>query len=93
MDPDPVCGMHVDPESSNWVAEHVGKDYFFCSEACQHAFASDPENFVGVGKEVQGHRTQMVSMGGCCGVGRENSWRGYINTAIILILILLLIFR
>jgi hypothetical protein len=32
-------------------------------------------------------------MGGCCGVGRGNGWRGYINTAIMLILVLLLIFR
>jgi YHS domain-containing protein len=85
--------MYVDPEKSNWVAEHAGKDYYFCSKACQRAFAYDPENFLGVGNVDQSHGTQMESMGGCCGVGRGNGWRGYINTAIMLILVLLLIFR
>ena len=90
MDRDPVCGRYVDPERSSWVAEHAGKDHYFCSEACQRAFAYDPERFLSEGVEGQAHGTRM---GGCCGVGSGNGKRGYLNTAIMLILILLLIFR
>ncbi len=93
MDQDPVCGKYVDPERSNWVVEYAGKDYFFCSEACQRTFTNNSESFLGVGTEDRGFGTQMGSMGGCCGGGRSTGWRGYINTAIMLILILLLIFR
>lgn len=93
MNRDPVCEMYVDPERSNWVAEHAGKDHYFCSEACQRAFASDPEKFLSEGTGGQAHGTQMGSMGGCCGGGSGGGRRGYLNTAIMLILILLLLFR
>lgn len=92
MNRDPVCEMYVDPERSNWVAEHAGKDHYFCSEACQRAFASDPEKFLSEGTGGQAHGTQMGSMGGCGG-GSGGGRRGYLNTAIMLILILLLLFR
>lgn len=92
MNRDPVCEMYVDPERSNWVAEHAGKDHYFCSEACQRAFANDPEKFLSEGTGGQAHGTQMGSMGGCGG-GRSNGWRGYLHMAIMLILILLLLFR
>ena len=55
MDRDPVCGRYVDPERSSWVAEHAGKDHYFCSEACQRAFASDPEKFLSDGTGGQAH--------------------------------------
>lgn len=84
--------MYVDPNRSNWVVEHAGKDYFFCSEACQLAFAYDSEKFLRVGVWGQVHGNQMGSMGGCFGVGMGNGWRWIINTVIWLILILLLIF-
>ena len=41
---DPVCGMTVDNKSL--VANHKGKDYYFCSEGCKTAFDSTPEKFV-----------------------------------------------
>jgi YHS domain-containing protein len=90
---DHVCGLYVDPAKSNWAVEHAGKDYFFCSEACQSAFASDPERFLSKGTRSQAQGTPMGSMGGCCGGGSGNGRRGFLNTAIILILILMLLFR
>jgi len=53
---DPVCGMEVDPEKSNWVAEYDGKDYFFCSERCQKAFMKDPTKYTEI--RPMGHGLQ-----------------------------------
>jgi len=41
---DPVCGMTVDPDSSEHV-EHEGTHYFFCSTGCRSAFAAAPERY------------------------------------------------
>lgn len=39
---DPVCRMAVDPAQSLHRVSHRGTENHFCSEACAHAFASDP---------------------------------------------------
>lgn len=38
---DPVCGMEVDPEETDYSVEHDGRTYHFCSESCKESF--DPE--------------------------------------------------
>jgi Cu+-exporting ATPase len=43
---DPVCGMIVNPETTNLTYDHKGKTYFFCSEHCQEKFHKDPENYL-----------------------------------------------
>jgi Cu+-exporting ATPase len=43
---DPVCGMHIDDGEAVGTAEHQGRTYFFCSEACREAFEADPDAFV-----------------------------------------------
>ena len=43
---DPVCKMTVDPDSAAARAVHGGQDFFFCSQGCADAFASDPEAYV-----------------------------------------------
>ena len=42
---DPVCGMRIDTEDAAAAAEHEGKTYHFCSEACRDAFLADPASY------------------------------------------------
>ena len=35
MTKDPVCGMNVDENNSQYRSEHNGKQYSFCSEQCK----------------------------------------------------------
>ena len=44
---DPVCGMHVDPSTSEHHAEHDGSTYHFCSAHCQTRFTASPAEYVG----------------------------------------------
>jgi Cu+-exporting ATPase len=39
---DLVCGMRIDTDDAAATAEHEGRTYFFCSEACRDAFVADP---------------------------------------------------
>lgn len=38
---DPVCGMEVNPEETDYSTEYDGRTYYFCSESCKESF--DPE--------------------------------------------------
>jgi len=38
---DPVCGMEVDPDETDYSVEHDGRTHYFCSESCKESF--DPE--------------------------------------------------
>ena len=42
---DPVCGMRIDPDDAAATAEHDGKAYYFCSEACHDAFVANPASY------------------------------------------------
>jgi Cu+-exporting ATPase len=46
MEKDPVCGMTVDPEKTQWTLEHEGRKYYFCREGCMKAFARGSERFI-----------------------------------------------
>ena len=48
---DPVCGMGVDPTSSEHVVEHEGEPVHFCSMACQAKFEANPSAYVGAGSQ------------------------------------------
>ena len=52
---DPVCGMTVDPATSDLRSEYRGKTYTFCSPACKDTFDADPAAYVGHGSEHDGH--------------------------------------
>ncbi|HEY8662794.1 MAG TPA: YHS domain-containing protein [Propionibacteriaceae bacterium] len=41
----PVCGMHVDPESSP-SESYDGTTYHFCSNDCRTAFQQEPQSYV-----------------------------------------------
>jgi Cu+-exporting ATPase len=44
---DPVCGMQVDPATTQLRHEHAGKTYYFCNESCRRRFREDPAAYVG----------------------------------------------
>src|SRR5680860_1367913 len=43
---DPVCGMDVDPATSEYRSEYDGHEYYFCSRHCQARFEADPETYL-----------------------------------------------
>lgn len=43
---DPVCGMHVDPETAGHRAENDGQVYYFCSDRCREKFVADPGRYL-----------------------------------------------
>ncbi|HEV2415615.1 MAG TPA: XdhC family protein, partial [Candidatus Dormibacteraeota bacterium] len=42
---DPICGMTVDPLTSQHRLEHEGNTYWFCSDGCHAAFAAEPARY------------------------------------------------
>jgi voltage-gated potassium channel len=42
---DPVCGAEVNPQLTNYTANHEGAKYYFDSRECQTAFEKNPERF------------------------------------------------
>jgi Cu+-exporting ATPase len=44
---DPVCGMSVDPDHTEYRSVHDGQAYYFCSRGCKESFDKDPSSFVG----------------------------------------------
>jgi Cu+-exporting ATPase len=50
MATDPVCGMQVseaEARERGLTADYSGREYFFCSAACQRSFQEDPSGYVG----------------------------------------------
>jgi Cu+-exporting ATPase len=43
---DPVCGMSVDPATSNHRFDHQGKTFHFCSAGCRGKVAADPAKYL-----------------------------------------------
>jgi len=43
---DPVCLMEVDPRKAQATAEHQGRLYYFCSNACHDKFLAQPGLFL-----------------------------------------------
>jgi Cu+-exporting ATPase len=43
---DPVCGMTVEPAAAAGSVEHQGRNYWFCSQHCIHAFKADPGKYL-----------------------------------------------
>ena len=51
---DPVCGMQVDTDSSQWTAEREGQTYYFCSKGCMLEFRDEPEKYLDPGYKPEG---------------------------------------
>jgi Cu+-exporting ATPase len=43
---DPVCGMNVDPATTQHYADHAGHAYHFCSNGCRTKFVADPARYL-----------------------------------------------
>lgn len=43
---DPVCGMSVDPITTEYHSEFSGNTFYFCCAHCQHSFEKEPEKFL-----------------------------------------------
>jgi len=43
---DPVCGMAVDPATSQHRFDHHGRIHHFCSSGCRTKFAANPEHYL-----------------------------------------------
>lgn len=56
---DPVCGMTVNPQETEWASAHSGVTYFFCSKGCKESFEADPAKFATAqsGTTIQGHHS------------------------------------
>lgn len=46
MAKDPVCGMMIDPATSESHTDYRGDTYYFCSHSCKKKFESDPSVYV-----------------------------------------------
>jgi uncharacterized membrane protein YraQ (UPF0718 family) len=44
---DPVCGMTLDPATTQHTAEHDGGTFFFCAPGCQAEFLANPGRYTG----------------------------------------------
>ena len=42
---DPVCGMSIDPATAAGQSKFEGRDYYFCSKACQQEFEKNPAKY------------------------------------------------
>jgi YHS domain-containing protein len=42
---DPVCRMVIDSETTRFVANYGGREFFFCSEGCRARFRESPERY------------------------------------------------
>lgn len=45
MTKDPVCGMNVDENKSQYQSHYGGKKFNFCSEQCKKEFDKQPEQY------------------------------------------------
>jgi Cu+-exporting ATPase len=43
---DPVCGMQVDPQTTEHYVVHGGHTYYFCSIYCHNKFVAEPDNYL-----------------------------------------------
>ena len=43
---DPVCGMSVNPKTTEIVATIEGQTYYFCAEGCRQTFVKTPKKYL-----------------------------------------------
>lgn len=43
---DPICHMSVDIATAEYMSEHAGKLYYFCSEGCKSTFDREPDAYL-----------------------------------------------
>jgi Cu+-exporting ATPase len=53
---DPVCGMTVDPTSTQHSADHDGERFYFCSAGCRDKFLANPNEYAKHDQHDHGHQ-------------------------------------
>jgi YHS domain-containing protein len=43
---DPVCGMSVNPKTTEIVVTIEGQTYYFCAEGCRQTFVKTPKKYL-----------------------------------------------
>ena len=43
---DPVCGAILPSDGTHATYLHQGREYYFCCQGCQQAFAANPSNYL-----------------------------------------------
>lgn len=61
---DPVCGMQVNPDKTQYVHDHAGKRYLFCCAGCRSAFVNDPDQFLNGSDRLKESVAESGSAGG-----------------------------
>ncbi len=51
---DPVCGMDVDPKTTQLTSAYQGQTYYFCSPGCKKAFDKEPQKYAAGSPSGQG---------------------------------------
>ncbi len=46
MSKDPVCGINVDENKTEYKMEYGGKAYYFCAQVCKTEFEKNPEKYL-----------------------------------------------
>ena len=52
---DPVCGMTLDPRTTELRSEYQGTLYYFCGAGCKKAFDADPKRYLHPETDHQQH--------------------------------------
>ncbi len=60
---DPVCGMDVDPATSEQRTTHEGHTYYFCSAHCKQKFENSPGDYVGAPAESSSGPVSTLTAG------------------------------
>jgi len=63
---DPVCGMPLDPEKTEFKAEARGKTYYFCCDNCRHIFIE--RSYIAYFSMEIGIRSEIPTYSGGLGV-------------------------
>jgi Cu+-exporting ATPase len=46
MEPDPVCGMQIDPAKAAGTSEYKGQTIYFCCRECKAKFDANPGQYL-----------------------------------------------
>ena len=72
---DPVCGMSVDPTTTDHTLNHDGQHFYFCSVGCKDKFQAAPDQYAGDDRhDAAGHD-------GCDHGGRDHGGRDHAGHA------------
>ncbi|MFW6323884.1 MAG: L-lactate dehydrogenase [Desulfovibrionales bacterium] len=63
MGKDPVCGMEVDENRTEYTTLFQGKKYYFCSDHCREAFDRDPQAYLEKNQEPVRQERKVVIIG------------------------------